>query len=115
MSVKRSVHGDAIQRFQQKIGSNDDFEAKDTTEEPSEKLALTQSSQVMRRVLMTASFERLICFTLQEDIAATFGTVVESKKSNKVFLKRKKKSARIARDDENYIGYRARDHHSEAG
>lgn len=52
----------------------------------------------------------------REDINAAFGTILESKpvKAAKVF-KKKQKKPKVMKDENNYIGYTAKDHHTEAG
>ena len=46
-----------------------------------------------------------------------FNAILQPKalKNAKVFEKRKKKENRVVKDDENFIGYQSKDHHSEAG
>ena len=50
------------------------------------------------------------------DLESAFGTIVQPKarKNAKVFQKKKKKKI-TEKDNENYIGYTSKDHHSEAG
>jgi ATP-dependent RNA helicase DDX54/DBP10 len=52
-----------------------------------------------------------------DDIAAAFKTVVQPKAvtNAKVFVRRKDQSQRNTKDEENFIGYQAKDHYTEAG
>merc|ERR1719445_530003 len=53
----------------------------------------------------------------QDDIKSAFNSIVHPKAvtNAKVFEKRKKKERRVVKDNENFIGYQSKDHHSEAG
>jgi len=53
----------------------------------------------------------------QDDINSAFNAIVHPKplKNAKVFEKRKKKESRVIKDNENFISYQSKDHHSEAG
>ena len=52
-----------------------------------------------------------------DEIEATFKSVVQPKalKKAKVFTTKKKRPKKIGKDEENFIGYQAKDHHTEAG
>merc|ERR1719445_1611941 len=53
----------------------------------------------------------------QDDIKSAFNSIVHPKAvtNAKVFEKRKKKERRVVKDNDNFIGYQSKDHHSEAG
>lgn len=96
MSDKRQKHSRVIGNFYLKAKSIDESVERD--EEQQQKIVdLPESSQ--------------------EDIESAFSTVLHPKapKNAKVFVKRKDKSKRLAKDEENYIGYQSKDHHTEAG
>ena len=66
----------------------------------------------------TSSEKEDLVESTPDEIEATFKSVVQPKalKKAKVFTtKKKKKVAAVKKDEENYIGYQAKDYHTEAG
>ena len=99
MADKRKKDGKVIDKHKLKLQSRieDEEESENATESTTELKALTESTQ--------------------DDIDATFKSVVQPKalKNAKVFEKRKNKAKRNNKDEENFIGYQAKDHHTEVG
>jgi hypothetical protein len=56
---------------------------------------------------------------LQEDIESTFSVIVKPGTARDVSAMKKKRETkrlkRLMKDEENYIGYQAKDHHTEEG
>jgi len=65
----------------------------------------------------TGEETEMLVESTQDDIKSAFNAILQPKalKNAKVFEKRKKKENRVVKDDENFIGYQSKDHHSEAG
>jgi len=65
----------------------------------------------------TGEETEMLVESTQDDIKSAFNAILQPKalKNAKVFEKRKKKESRVVKDDENFIGYQSKDHHSEAG
>jgi len=99
MAKKRLKHGQVISKLKQIKTEGDTLSALEANhhEEPC-KGSLAESTQ--------------------DDIASAFSTIVQPKalKKAKVFESRKKKRSRaVVKDEENFISYQAKDHHTEAG
>lgn len=98
MADKRKRDGKVIDKHKLKLQSHAEEEVSENASENTPELnPLTESTQ--------------------EDIDSTFKSVVQPKalKNAKVFEKRKNKAKRSNKDEDNFIGYQAKDHHTEAG
>ena len=100
MSEKRGRHEATICKFKQQ-----EAEKSLEKEESREEEELPESSEKLEE-------------PSQEDLDITFGgKVVRPKalKKARVFKTKVKNKSKTRRDEENYIGYQAKDHHTEAG
>ena len=105
MVTKRTKHDNVISKFHdQNDGEDNDAEEESTSaeakkEEPMEDAVPLEDST-------------------QADVMSAFSTIVQPKPVThaKVFkTKKRKREPKVVKDEENYIGYQAKDHATEAG
>ena len=103
MMEKRQKHNAVIDKLKLKTLEGDDVDEDDDEDEDAE--------EAFKKGVSNPLVE-----SSQQDIDETFKSVVHPKalKNAKVFEKKKKK-AKVVKDEENFIGYQSKDHHTEAG